>query len=66
MTSFGMLSGLSGSQPSDATSNIFDKAIENAGAGSLSPASSATDTDSQYTQKVMQDMGIGTGLDVSV
>jgi hypothetical protein len=69
MTGFGMLSSLSASQATDTstTSNIFNKAIENAGASSLSATgTSTTDTDNQFKQQVMNNMGIGTGIDVAV
>lgn len=69
MTSFNMLSGIAnGSQNTDSTSNVFSKAIQNAGASGVaaSTSNSTTETDYAYQQEVMNGMGIGTALDVSV
>lgn len=67
MTSFDMLSGLAGGAQHTNT-NIFNKAIENAGASSItaSTAHGTTETNNGFKQEVMNGLGIGTALDVSV
>lgn len=80
MTSFGALSSFSAhAQSTQSTSNnIFDKAIAKTKsadttstntAGSYLAGSTSTDatgSDYSYKQEVMNGLGIGTGLDVSV